>query len=387
MTSKTLTLVPPLRQSTAETMACPYSYAAQAIEGRATATTEPSYRGTEVHAVMRAYVKHCGERKVQADWAAFDQIAAAISPEAGRICDGMRDWFRVDFEHIIATEEKISLDSNFQPASTGVAAYQGTLDALYALNEIHALIRDYKSHPVPFEADTVQSVMYPVLVFQTLPWVQNVTFELVFVRYRNCMRAVTWSRADLPKMMAELSRYRERQLKMHLDYEASGIDALPAIPHAGCHFCPLLQFGDCPVAELNPHTQSPEDLTHELLFLDKRREYVKSILKSAVQARSGPIVVRDDNGTELSYGAAPSESRAYPAQTVLPVIQQWCTATGDHKFAESINLSSTTVSSKLDTLKRASLRHDVEPLMRKVTKVKLGLTTRNIGEAQPEEDW
>jgi hypothetical protein len=387
-------------------MACPHSYGAQFIDGIRSAPSEQSYRGGEVHEVMRAYAAHCGTRKVSADWAAFDRIAERVSIEAGRICDGMRDWFTVDYDHLLATEETIELDAQFQQPSLprGLSAiyldnpeiqfpqpietaYAGTLDVIYGLTETHALIDDYKSHPVPFEADTPQSLMYPVLLFQKMPWLELVTFQLTFVRYRNCRRSVTWKRAELPKMMDEMQRYRNRQIGMHATYDEGGLDALAAIPHAGCHYCPLLSMGECPVANVNPNNQSPEDLTHELQFLEKRRDFIRGFLKNVVQARGGPIVVTDDNGTELSFGVSASESKSYPAQECLPVIQEWCTATGDQAFAASINLSSTGLKSKLDTQKRASLRHELEPMLRTVTKTKTGLTARNIGDAPADEEF
>jgi hypothetical protein len=384
----TLTRIKPLRQSTVETMACPHSYGAQTIEGRTTADTEQSYRGTEVHEVMRAYVAHCGQRKVSADWKAFDEIAATISIDAGRICDGLRDTYKVDHEHIIAVEETMMLDKNFQPTSDlTLAVYQGKPDAIFALSEAAILMDDYKSHPVPFDPDTPQSLIYPVLVMQTMPWVEEVTFQLRFVRYTNCVRAVTWKRSDLPKMMDEMARWRRRQESYHVTYDAEGLAALPAIPHAGCHYCPLLQFGDCPVADVNPNMQDPEELVRELVFLGKRAEFAKGILKNAIQARGGAIVARDANGTEMSYGPAPKERITYPAATVLPVIQKWCVAAGDRAFLDSINLSSTTVKSKLDTNKRRSLQHQVDRLVIKATKVETRLTTANIGEAEPEVEW
>jgi hypothetical protein len=385
-----LTHIPPTRQSTVETMACPHSYGAQFIEGRRTADSTQSYRGTEVHEVMRKYVAHCAERQVPADWKAFDDIAAAISIEAGRICDGLRDSYKVDYQHVVAVEELIMLDEDFQPIDLEhpkTVAHQGKPDVIFALDETSVQMDDYKSHPVPFDPDTPQSLMYPVLVMQKMPWVQSVTFRLVFVRYPNCFRAVTWTRNDLPKMMAEMSRYRRRQESYHATYEAEGLEALPAIPHAGCHYCPLLQFGDCPVAEVNPNTQEPDMLVRELVFMEKRAGFVKEILKGAIQARGGAIVARDANGTEMSYGPADKQRTAYPAAKVLPVIQRWCVAAGDQAFLNSINLSSTTVKSKLDTNKRRSLQHEVERLVTKTTKVETRLTTANIGEAEPEEEW
>jgi hypothetical protein len=382
----TLTVIPPLRQSTVETMACPHSYGAQFIDGRRSADTEQSYRGTEVHEVMRAYVAHCGQRKVPSDWKAFDHIAAAISTEAGRICDGLRDSYKVDYEHIVAVEETFALDENFQP-TTGAAVYQGKPDTLFAFESNLLRVDDYKSHPMPFEPNTPQSLMYPVFAMQTMPWVEQVEFRLVFVRYPNCTRSVSWKRSDLPKMMAEMARWRARQERYHDIYDEDGLSGLQAIPHAGCHYCPLLQFGDCPVADTNPQGQDAEELVRELVFLGKRAEFARSILKNAIQARGGAIVARDANGTEMSYGPAPKERRVYPAAKVLPVIEKWCAAAGDQVFLNSVNLSSSTVKGKLDTNKRRSLQHQVEPLVVKTAKLDTVLTTANIGEAEPEEDW
>jgi hypothetical protein len=390
MTSSTAldTTVEPLTQSKFEQMACEYSYGAQAIEGRHTAGSEASWRGQEVHAVMAKYVEWCGENKVAGDWGVFDAIAATISLEAGRICDGLRDRFLVDYDHIIACEDTILLDENFRPvASILNAAYKGTLDALYMLSETEALIEDYKSHPMPFEPDTFQSIQYPVLVFQKLPEVQKVTFRLRFVRW-NVTREVTWSRADLPKMMAEMARARARQKKTWESYQFNGgLGGLHVSPHAGCHYCPLLQMGDCPVADVNPHSQDVVELVRELQFLRKRSQFVTQILKDAHQAMGWPIVATDDNGTEMSFGTAAHESLRYPATRVLPLVQQWAVATNDGAFLQSLSIRSTDIKSKLATKKRASLEHEVEQVLEKSTKTRTELTTRNIGEAEPEEEW
>lgn len=382
------TLVPPLHQSTGDIMACPHSYGGQFIEGERSADSPESWRGREVHDVMRKYVTYCTTRQVPADWKEFDAIAGAVSIEAGHICDGLRDSYLVRYKDVVAVEESIRLDENFQCVEfEAEAAYSGILDVILTAGEKAMDIDDYKSHPIPFEPNTLQSLMYPVLVMQKMPWLELVTFNLRFVRYANVVRSVTWKRADLPKMMAELARYRNRQISYHADYDRDGLDGLPAIPHAGCHYCPKLQLGTCPVAERNGQGQDSDDLVRELVFITARAEYVKGVLKNAVQARGGAIVVRDANGTEASFGPAPKESISYPATTVLPAIQRWCAATGDQAFLNSVNISSTSISSKLDTNKRRSLQREIELLTRKATKITTKLTTQNIGEAEPEEEW
>lgn len=383
-----ITPAPPLTQSLYEIMACPWSYVTQVPKGRRLPGNMNSWRGQEVHHVLAAYTWHCKERQVPADWAMFDKLAATVSNDAADVLIVQRDAMLVDYEHLVFAELTLYLDKDFQPVfedEPGVvpatAVFKGTLDAGYRLSEIAFLIRDYKSHPQPFEPDTMQGLLYPLFIFQHRPAIQSVTFELQFVRYRNLARSITWTRADIPAMMAELARARARQLSLHAAFDASNWELLPALPNPMCHYCPLLVNGGCPVADENPYKQDPKDLLFELRWLDERRAQVRELLKSAEQT-TGTIVVADANGNEMSFGTAPSESSVYPAKDVLGLCSEWAAAANDWPLVDGLMIRSTSIKPKLKAKKRARLAEMMRNVTTTITKTQTKLRMRNIGEEQ-----
>lgn len=391
MTTQLVTIAPPLTQSTYETMSCPRSYVTQTIEGRKLPGNLASWRGTEVHHVLAAYAWHCKERQVAADWSEFDRLAATVSNDAADVLMVQRDAMQVDYEHLVFTEITLYLDENFQPLAEeqpGVvpegAVYKGTLDAGYRLSEIAFRIDDYKSHPQPFEPNTMQGMLYPLMVMQHRPEIQAVTFRLRFVRYRNLTREITWTRADLPAMMAELRRARARQVSLHEAYSVGAWEMLPALPNPMCHYCPLLVNGGCPVADENPYKQAPNDLLFELRWLDERRAQVRTLLKDAEQASGRPTVVADANGNEMSFGTGPSESEEYPAKDILAVCADWAAATNDWPLVDGLLIRSTSIKPKLKAKKRLRLAETIreQGLTKAITKTQTKLRMRNIGEEQ-----
>lgn len=386
-----ITSAPPLTQSLYEKMCCPHGYTTEVIGGRKLPGNLASWRGTEVHHVLALNAWHCKERQVPADWAYFDELTATVSNDAADVLLVQRDYMQVDYQHLVFTEVTLYLDENFQPVfedEPGVvpagAVYKGTLDAGYRLSEITFVIEDYKSHPQPFEPDTMQALLYPLMVMQHKPELEAVTFRLRFVRYRNLTREITWTRADLPNMMAELHRARARQQSLHDAYARGDYDALPALPNPGCHYCPLLINGGCPVAEENPYKQAPEDLLFELRWLDERRSHVRGILKAAEQAAGKAIVVADANGNEMSFGTGPSDSTEYPAKEIVAKCSEWAAATNDWPLVDGLLIRSTSIKSKLKTKKRALLEQEIreQGITRTRTKTSTKLRMRNIGEEQ-----
>lgn len=385
------TIAPALTQSLYEKMCCPHGYTTEVIGGRKLPGNLASWRGTEVHHVLALNAWHCKERQVAADWAYFDELAATVSNDAADVLLVQRDYMQVDYQHLVFTEATLYLDEDFQPVfeeEEGIvppgAVYKGTLDAGYRLSEIVFLIEDYKSHPQPFEPDTMQGLLYPVLVMQHKPELEAVTFRLRFVRYRNLTREITWTRSDLPNMMAELRRARARQQSLHDAYDRRDYAMLPALPNPGCHYCPLLINGGCPVADENPYKQEPKDLLFELRWLDERRSTVRGLLKDAEQTGGKAIVVADANGNEMSFGTAPSDSEEYPANIILAKCADWAAATNDWPLVEGLLIRSTSIKPKLKTKKRAQLAQEIreQGLTRTRTKTQTKLRMRNIGEEQ-----
>jgi hypothetical protein len=221
---------------------------------------------------MSQYINHCSSLKISSDWNYFDQLTRAAGPVAGPILDGMRNSYEVDWNRSFATEVVLALDEELRPAykvidadtgkvteikrhpgvtySEELAAHIGTLDHILVNEEIvRGKIEDFKSHPSPFEADTYQAYLYALMLLLHIPTLQDVTFELIFVRYTNCARRDMWRRADIAELSAHVRRARERQRDIH-----AHPDMAEAIPSKICVYCPLAKNFTCPIAEWNEYT-------------------------------------------------------------------------------------------------------------------------------------
>jgi len=433
--------IPPLRQSTQETMGCPRFYAEVFIKGRKVPGGLDAARGTEIHRTMAAYLSHCARKGVGMDLDSFDQFSHGAGSQAARILSGLRDGFVVDHEHLFATEISMALDENFQPTDAapeieGISGdsglephYQGTLDGLYVFrSDNRILIDDFKSHARPFEpADKPQGKEYSLFAFQHFPWVETVMFRLVFVRYRNVVRSVTYTRQDIPKLIEELKAARERQKMIHQNYDAG--NEIEAIPGSQCPFCPLLGNRDCPVAEFNSNMQlTPEEWVKFDLWYSAFSRVNRSRMKDHVQKTGKPIILRDYNQKVYLYGPVESESNVFPlfrstsesiatkcacgghfdyvpenglcpqcndgyVRPLMPIVDMIVEDyafgnTGDTKWMGNLVISSTKLNSYLGAKKRAFLDQRCQDTADKITKVKMQVSKPldSIPEEETSED-
>lgn len=354
METMTQTLIPALRQSLAEVASCPTSYAYQVIEGKTMPGGLQSARGTEIHAVMSQYISHCATRKVVADWAKFDELAIGAGSEAADILNGLRDSYQVDHEHVYDTEVHLGW------AEDGIEA-EGTLDVLLADGNTHIKIEDFKSHPRPFDPDTFQSRLYPWLVLQHFPEVEEITFELIFVRYANCRRSVTYTRADLPTLTQHVVNHRRRQVEIHERYAAG--EPLAAFPGNHCQYCPLLQRPNgCPISDFNPHAAAtPEERLRFAVWLNQVKKVNDDVLKSVVDASGQPILIVDGNDRPTQIGYVDHESKQFPLLKVLPLLMEYRETTpNDIDWLDKLLIGSTQLKSYLKAKKRAFLHQCVE---------------------------
>lgn len=382
-------VIPPLSQSKHEKMACPESYIQGEVNGKHMPDNLFSDRGTEIHKVMAQYVQHCTEKGVPADWSKFDELAKAAGPEAGRILDGMRENYVVDYDHVIMTETTMMLTKDFEPIfkipDEALAAYEGTPDVVLVLDEKRAKIEDYKSHPRPFDADTFQSKLYPFFVFMYMPEIEEVTFELIFVRYRNARRSVTYTRDQVPALMVEIERARERQIHFH-EMAANG-EELPVLPGNHCVYCPMLAATTCPIRELNIHANLPiGDRMRFHIWAEMQRKQNIEVLKAHVDA-NGPVRVYDGKGQAYEYGPHASEGGYYPLVSTLLALNKWKEMGGEDPFLWDLRVASTQIKSKLKSPKRADLDQWFrDTVLVKETKTPCKLTRPNDGEYHDEEE-
>jgi hypothetical protein len=317
--------IPPLRQSLEMVMGCPTFYAESVIKGNKMPGGMESARGTQIHAVLAEYAAWCATKGVAMDLEAFDRFAKGVGPVASAILTGMRESYRVKFDNLFATELMMSLDEDFRPTEVSEAMQgtikdsgkpamaQGTLDALlFFREEAKADVDDAKSHPRPFDPEpTLQSKMYALFVFQHFSWVQEVTFTLVFVRFNNLYRSVTYTRQDIPKLMEVVRSARDRQKSIHADFDAGR--ELEVIAGGQCVYCPLLANASCPIAKWNPAMQlTPEQRLNFNLWYSAFSKVNNKAMKEYVDGTGKNITLKDYNGKAYVYGAVKSKSEVYP---------------------------------------------------------------------------
>ena len=410
--------IPPLRQSTQETMSCPKFYTEVFIKGRKTPGGLDAARGTEIHKTMAAYLSHCARKQVGMDLDAFDSFSHGAGPQAARILSGLRDGFVVDFEHLFATELSMALDEYFQPTDVAAeiegisgdsgleAHYQGTLDGVYVFrSEASILIDDFKSHARPFEpSDKPQGKQYSLFAFKHFPWAQTVTFRLTFVRYKHLTRSVTYTREYVPKLMEEVKAARERQKMIHTNYDSG--KEIEAIPGGQCPWCPLLSNLECPVAQFNQNMQlTPEEWVKFDLWYSAFSRVNRARMKDHVQASGKPIVLKDYNLKHYVYGPVESESAVYPlfqstatgiatdkeGNPVMPIVSLLMDYAGvpenkgDTAWMGKLVISSTKLNSYLGAKKRVDLDQACQDTAEKVTKVKMKVS-KPLDELPPDDD-
>lgn len=408
--------IPPLRQSTVEVMGCPLFYVESKIKGNEQPGGMESARGTQVHHVHAQYASWCATKGISQDLAAFDRFSQGVGHAAHKILVGMRDGLEIDHAHLLATELSMSLDDNFMPTdvveaiegtvgdSGEPAAYQGTLDAVYVFRkEKRIQIDDAKTHPRPFDpSTTLQGKMYSLFVFQHFPWVQEVRFRLIFVRYRNLFREVIYTRSDVPAMIEVVRSARARQRMIHDDYEANR--AIEAIPGSHCQYCSLLSNRKCPIAEFNPAMQlSYEDRVKFALWYKAFATVNTKILKERVDATGRSVILKDYNGKIYKFGPEERVSKVYPifrsngrkglevdhrGKPVMPILDllfdEIHASPEDIGWMANLSISGTKLKQYLGTKKRVLLDQAISDSADEITKVKMGVSKPL--DALPDED-
>jgi hypothetical protein len=408
--------IPPLRQSTVDVMGCPEFYVESKIKGHEQPGGLESARGTQVHHVHAQYASWCATKGISQDLEAFDRFSRGVGHAAHKILVGMRDGLEIDHEHLLATELSMSLDDNFMPTdvveaiegtvgdSGDPAAYQGTLDALYVFRDQHRInIDDAKTHPRPFDPDTtLQGKMYSLFVFQHFPWVQEVRFRLIFVRYRNVFKEVTYTRQDLPAIIDVVRSARARQQMLHDDYDAERV--IEAIPGSHCQYCSLLSNRKCPISEFNPAMQlSYQDRLKFALWYKAFSASNNKVLKEHVDATGRSVVLKDYNGKAYTFGPKESKSKVYPlfrgdgkkglqvdhrGQPVMPILDllfdEIHSSPEDIAWMANLSISGTKLKQYLGTKKRVLLDQAVSDAADEVTKIKM-VVSKPL-DSLPDED-
>jgi hypothetical protein len=378
------------------------------------------------------------------DLDAFDNFAKGAGPTASKILVGMRESYQVDHSHLLATEIAMSLDENFQPTEVpdvlgGVAVdtglpphFQGILDTLFLFREeLKAQSDDMKTHPRPYEPSdpekALQGKMYSLFILQYFPWVLEVKFRLVFVRFKNLVREVVYTRADLPSLIETVKSARERQKMIHFNYD-NKIE-MEATPGDHCMYCPLMTDRSCPIGQMNENMQlSDEDRLRFKIWDSIFSRANTKVLTAKVQATGKNIVIKDYNGKAYTFGAEESTSTLYPlfqatagsvatkcsncfnmfdhipaegmcpnckagiVRAILPIVdklEEYAHGNpGDTEWYGKLAISSTELNSKLGAKKRAFLDQSVQDSADQITKVKMKVSKPldAIPDEEPEDE-
>ena len=415
--------IPPLSQTLAGQMACEYGYAIGhtdlvQIGGLKTPNTEASCRGTDIHAVLAPYAMHCAQKRVPADFLYLDSLTSSLGDEAATILESCRDNITIDWQNLFAVEVLCGLDKDFYPTwgrdhdgkrqpvspvwgfDAGVEggfkdpSYCGTLDVIYLMpGGKVARITDWKSHPRPFEADTMQGKLYSLFLFMHLPELQEVEFGLRFVRYANITKTHKYFRSDVPQMMEDVRRTRNRQLEIHAKVEEGG--ELRCHGGSYCTYCPCVldPIGiPCPNGKLNPMLKSPAEMLNWMLSTEVQLRQVKQALGQFVDGTGEAVVTTDANGKHYLYGPKEKEKVTYPIfegsleegfnMPIVDALLDWVRANpkdlvprkGSQPWFNNLQIGATKLNSYLKTNKREILHNKIRDLATVEKVIQLGIT-------------
>lgn len=299
-----------IRQSTLETSRCLFRFNEVHVLGHREPDSEASNRGNHFHALAKRYVDYLVPTKQEMDWSYADELANGDwDPDAIQI---FKYWSRqrtFQPDTVFATEYKVRLGWDLLPCEDEKAVWSADMD-LVEIFGAAAQVTDYKSHWAAFNPHSIQSVLYPWLLFHLMPHLETITFTLEFVRW-NIRRSRDYRRSHLPQM----THYLENQVARLVS--AVQTNEWPASINAGCVYCRL----DCPLvaAGLSETSvgqvrsrQHAETMAQQMYALGSAYKKAHDILRTWTSA-NGPI----DIGNDITLGFTKRPQFAYDPKTVM----------------------------------------------------------------------
>jgi hypothetical protein len=419
--------IPATRQSIYETMSCETSYKLIHIDSLRPPSTGPSYRGTDCHDILAPYARYCAQNRIPADFAFLDSLLNSASPEVVNIMETCRENLVIDWQNFFAAEISAGLDKDFQPTwsydhdgnrieldpvwgiegSGKPPAYCVIFDTIYLMpGGTVARLPDYKTHPRPFPADTFQGKLYSLVLMMFVPELTEVEFGLKFIRYANKTETHKYYRSDVPQMMEDVRRVRNRQRDIHEKVEQQQ----PLRTHGGAHctYCPCVLDPvhiPCPIAKLNPMTNlSPAERLNWRLVHDVMNRTNNQAMQQYVDGSGQEIHSQDANGKFYSFGPVEKEKTTYPLFTddgnggfTLPIVDallDWQHANpddlvprkGSKPWFTNLRIGSTQLKQYLKAKKREIIDNAIKDLATVETKVELRIARdASIDDGQGEE--
>ena len=342
-------------------------------------------------------------KRVPADFMFLDSLTSSLGEEAATILESCRDNITIDWQNLFAVEVLCGLNKDFKPTyaldhdgkaqpmnpvwgldcdEAAYPAYCGTLDVIYLMpGGKVARITDWKSHPRPFEADTIQGKLYSLLLFMHMPELQEIEFGLRFVRYANIVKTHKYFRSDVPQMMDDVRRTRNRQKEIHQKVAEGGELRVHGGSH--CVYCPcaLDPIGiPCPNGKLNPMLKSPAEQLNWLLSTEVQVRMITQALQQHVDGTGESVFSQDANGKVYSYGPVKGEKVTYPVfvgsieegfnMPIIDALLNWVTTNpkdliprkGSKPWFNNLKIGSTELNRYLKTNKREIIHNAIKDL-------------------------
>jgi hypothetical protein len=155
------------------------------------------------------------------------------------------------------------------------------------------------------------------MLMMHIPELTEVEFGLRFVRYANKVETHKYYRSDVPQMMDDVRRMRNRQREIHDKVEQQQ----PLRTHGGSHctYCPCVLDPihiPCPIERLNPMTNlSPADRLNWRLVHDVMNRTNNQAMQQYVDGSGQDINSQDANGKFYTFGMVPKKKTTYPLFT------------------------------------------------------------------------
>lgn len=307
-----------LRQSSLDLAKCLYHFQQNIVLGIKDPDSEFSKRGTDFHALAHRYVEFLQNSHQESDWEYADELVESgdWNLEAVEI---FKTWARsqsFQTETIFALEFKVRLDWDLNPVdeSDPDAAkrifYSGDFDRL-DVRGTKATIRDYKTFFGVTKTTTIQAILYPYMLFHLMPYLEEIEFELEFVRWGIVSEPRTFTRDDLPMM----TRFVKQQVARLV--EAYQMDEWPAAVNSKCCYChlscPLVEAGLSQEAIGQVQTQERAiEMTQQLFALHQASTRLHANLKNWAM-RSGTI----DAGNDIMLGFKKTAKFQHDPKTIV----------------------------------------------------------------------
>lgn len=312
-----------VRQSSLDLAKCLYHFQQNIILGIKDPDSEFSVRGTDFHTLGYRYVKFLQSSHQESDWSYGDELVVSSDWNLEAVAI-FKNWIRsqsFQTDSIFALEYKVRLDWDLNPVNEDDpdAAerifYSGDFDRLDIKGK-KAIIRDYKTFFAVVKPTTIQSILYPYFLFHLMPGIEEIDFELEFVRWGIVSEPRTFTRDDLPMM----TRYVQQQVARIVN--AYQTNDWPAAANTKCAYCALT----CPLVETGltkeviGQVQTKEhaaEMAQQLYALHLASKRLHANLKNWA-TRHGPI----DAGNDIRIGFKKNNKVKHSAPKLMQLNEQ-----------------------------------------------------------------